>query len=431
VEQRKEEGTFSPDEFLASGLTTGGANDPQAGNFTAKEIYGELLLPVLDNLNVDLSARYSDYDNNVGSKTTYKIGADYQPISMVRLRAGVSTGFRAPNITELNQGETTGFPIVDPLCEFGDRRFEAGAISQTVLDNCQALGADTSDSGELGFAWQSAYTTLAPSSNLKPEESTSYHAGVVFTPEFDMLKGLSFGIDYWSIEVENVIGAPDINDLLLACMNSVGLSDPSCQKFYIVEDIDGDGDGDIVPGVPFAGDLPADAISEFGNLGTLKTSGLDFNAYYEGNINLGMIQRFHLLWGATYLDTYKREYPLAGTRELAGTANGFAVFPKWRWNAEAGVAGDSWTAAWQMRFIGESDDALRPAAVTDDAVAESIVYHDLVGSYSWKNLSFFGGINNLTDEDPPRFHSAFNANTEPGAYDVIGRRLFAGLKVAF
>jgi iron complex outermembrane receptor protein len=28
------------------------------------------------------------------------------------------------------------------------------------------------------------------------------------------------------------------------------------------------------------------------------------------------------------------------------------------------------------------------------------------------------------DKDPPYFHSQFNANTEPGMYDVIGRRLF-------
>jgi len=35
------------------------------------------------------------------------------------------------------------------------------------------------------------------------------------------------------------------------------------------------------------------------------------------------------------------------------------------------------------------------------------------------------------DEDPPLFHSAFNAETEPGYYDVIGRRFFTSVTVGF
>lgn len=58
------------------------------------------------------------------------------------------------------------------------------------------------------------------------------------------------------------------------------------------------------------------------------------------------------------------------------------------------------------------------------------MYHDLVGTYTYKNLRFVGGINNVTDETPPYFHSAFNANTEPGVYDVIGRRLFASVTIS-
>jgi iron complex outermembrane recepter protein len=102
VEKRKEQGVFSPDEFLSEGLTTGGANDPQSGAFVAKEIYGELLLPVLDNLNVDLSTRFSDYDST-GSSTTYKIGADYQPIDSLNIRGGISTGYREHHGTEPGQ----------------------------------------------------------------------------------------------------------------------------------------------------------------------------------------------------------------------------------------------------------------------------------------------------------------------------------------
>ena len=53
------------------------------------------------------------------------------------------------------------------------------------------------------------------------------------------------------------------------------------------------------------------------------------------------------------------------------------------------------------------------------------------GTYSFSNYSFSLGVNNVTDEDPPYFHSAFNANTEPGTYDVIGRRVFASFSASF
>jgi iron complex outermembrane receptor protein len=45
--------------------------------------------------------------------------------------------------------------------------------------------------------------------------------------------------------------------------------------------------------------------------------------------------------------------------------------------------------------------------------------------------TFSLGLENLTNEKPPRFHSAFNANTAPGVYDVVGRKLWLRVKVAF
>ncbi|WP_299948399.1 TonB-dependent receptor [uncultured Microbulbifer sp.] len=428
VESRHEQGEFVPDEFLAGGLTTGGASDPQKGSFSVREVYAEVLLPVLDNLTFDASTRYSDYNTSAGSATTYKLGLDYQPIEDLRVRAGFSTGFRAPNISELNQGDETGFPVVEPICEFADRRLDSGDISQIAYDNCQALGINTSDSGELGFAWQSTYTTSAPEVPLKPEESESFNIGFVYTPDF--AEGLSFSVDYWSIEVDNLIDSEDINDLHFACMNSVDLSSEACSVFiggspYLEVPVDSED-----PSKGFA-PLPNDARGAFGNLGTLSTSGFDFAAQYQGELSFGLIQGYNLSWVATLVESYERQFPLAGSRELVGTANGFEVFPEWRWSTNVGLFGDNWTLDWDMRYIDETVDALRPASITDDAVAEDVIYHDLIGSYTWQNISVSLGVNNVTDEDAPRFHSAFNANTEPGMYDVIGRRVFTGFTVTF
>ena len=84
-----------------------------------------------------------------------------------------------------------------------------------------------------------------------------------------------------------------------------------------------------------------------------------------------------------------------------------------------------------LRGVSESDDVWRPAVTTADAKAEAITYVDAVTTYDYGNATFRFGINNLTDENPPYFHSNFNGNTEPGVYDVIGRRAFVSVVISY
>lgn len=415
LEHRNEEGSYSPDEFIGSGLTTGGSSDPQSGKYSVSEVYGEVFMPVSDTLNLNASARYSDYDTSADTSFTYKLGLDWEVLQDLRVRASYSTGFRAPNISELNQGDQSGFPVAVSPCEFGDRAFANGDITQTALDNCQALGIPTDDSGEYGFAWQALYTTSAPSVPLEPEESESINLGFVYMP--GSIEGLRLGLTYWDIQIDNVIGAPDYNDLYRACFNSPNLSGPTCSSFP--------------NGFTSFGLFPGDAESSFGNLGQISSNGIDIDVSYDGDLSNGLT--YGLTFSATNHLEYEEEYPFtgAGPVDLVGTADGFAIYPEWRANFDATLAGEDWTITYGLRYIGEADDRLRSPAATFDAVAESITYQDLVATYKWNNMTFMAGINNLSDEEPPYFSSSFNANTEPGMYDVIGRRMFANIKVGF
>ena len=418
-EHRYENGRYSPDEFQGEGLTTSGASDPQEGGFKVDEIYAEFNLPISDDLIVDASLRYSDYDT-VGSTTNYKIGVDYQLTDAIKFRTGLATGFRAPNVSEINQDSTANFPVVEPWCEFMDRRSD---ITDTMRTNCIALGVPTDDASEMGFAWQSTVTESAPpKGTLEPEESDTFTFGMVAEP----LENLNISVDYWSIEVDNLIGIPSFNDLSRNCLDSVDLSAASCQVF---EDWTGGNAPIALPGTGLA--IPADATVTYGNLGNLKTSGVDVDVQYTMDVDFGFGNQLDLRWSATH--TFEREetFALTGTTDTIGTADGFAVYPELRMNASANLMGDDWNIQWGMRFIGETEDATRPAVLTDDHVAEQVIYHDLTGSYTWGTVSLSVGISNLTDEDAPRFHSAFNANTEPGMYDVIGRRLYGSLSVKF
>ena len=73
------------------------------GEFDTKELYGELLVPVLSglpgiqDLSLELGARISDY-STVGEVDTYKALLDWTIVDWARLRGGYQRANRAPNI---------------------------------------------------------------------------------------------------------------------------------------------------------------------------------------------------------------------------------------------------------------------------------------------------------------------------------------------
>ena len=418
-ESRKERGESIPDEFSAAELTTSGASDPQSGSFSVDEVYFETFIPVADSLSVEAALRYSDYENNKGQSfdsTNFKVSVDWRPLDNLKVRGGFSTGFRAPNITEMNQNQTTDFPVVDSICEFLDLRNDASDIRK---ENCANTGADT---GEVGFAWQATYVTKAPDDgSLVPEESVTTNFGIVYTAPID--DNLVFSIDYWRIDLENVIGATPYQLLLNSCMDSKDLSAASCSAFPVGEDGKPD---------PIAGGLPNQAEYAFGNVGELDTSGIDFELDYSTEADLGFTDRIGVRVSGTYnLERVETWVELGLERDMVGNAYPFEIYPEMKFTTSFIFGGDNWDANYDLRYISETTDALRPASITDDHIADAVLYHDVSASYSMDNARFSVGISNLLDEDAPRYHSGFNANTAPGTYDTIGRRLFASFKLDF
>jgi iron complex outermembrane receptor protein len=425
-EWRKEGATFVPDEFLGSGLTTGGASDPLSGSFKVDELYGEMLFPLLagrsfaESLEVEAAIRYSDYNTAAGSTTNGKLGVNWAITNSWRVRTSYSTGFRAPNVVEQVAGQSTAFPIVENPCEYYGLRSDA---TDNIQANCAAEGLP--DDFGLGFQWQAAYF-LNPDPEMKPEESTTWTFGLVWTPE--NIEGLRLSLDWWQYEIDEYIDAPDYNGVLRNCLDAEdqdanAAAGGACSIFL-----------NGTSGLNFGGAVGDDAETEFGNLGKVETAGLDWAADYTRPVEWGFINLMEIRFFGTYLDKYRETFPLSGTQELVGTAgddDGFGVYPEWRWNTMFTLSSNNASLGWNMYWIDETDDLLRPAEITDAPKADSVLYHDLVGSYTWRQAIFSMGLENLTNEKPPRFHSAFNANTAPGVYDVVGRKLWLRVKVAF
>ena len=404
-EHREESAEYVPDEFVAEGLTTSGPSSPLEGGFAVDELYGEAYLPFRDNLSVDASVRYSNY-NTVGDTTNFHIDANWSPADQLDFRANWSTGFRAPNVGELFGGDRTDFPIVEDPCEFFDRRPDP---TGTLAANCTAAGFEPGF--EWGFQYQALYTATAPPpGTLKPEESTTYSVGAVWEPAF--LEGLLLSVDYWNIEVDGFIAVPPYNNLLRNCLYSANqAAEPAC--------------GFFAGGTGHSGGTPDDAITPLANLGLVQTDGIDMNLSYDRDWGFWHFESLSFTLASTLLLKYDETFPATGNNGRAGFIQGFSAYPEHKTTASLTLRARNWSVVWSNRHISAMDDFLRPANLTDDAKAEAIWYNDIFVNYDiGGKFTIVVGLDNIFDEEPPRFHSAFNAETEPGTYDTIGRRFF-------
>jgi outer membrane receptor protein involved in Fe transport len=122
----------------------------------------------------DLNAavRATDYSAS-GYVTTWKIGATYNPIDDITLRATRSRDIRAPNIGDLFSGGTTG--------------------TGTVIDrfrNGESYAILTNTAGNL---------------NLKPEVADTTGFGVVLQPKF--FPGFGASVDYYNIDIAGALSS--------------------------------------------------------------------------------------------------------------------------------------------------------------------------------------------------------------------------------
>lgn len=411
-ERRKESARYAPDPFVAKGLTTSGSSSALAGGFRVDELHGEAYLPLRDSFSVNASLRHSDYDT-VGATTNFRVGANLAPTDSLDLRATWSSGFRAPNVVELFGGNQSSFPLVDDPCEFFDRRPDPDGH---LARNCMAAGFGPGF--EWGFQYQALYVASAPPpGTLKPEESNAHTAGAAWSPGF--LPGVALSADYWHIRVSGYIDVPPYNGLMRNCLHAASqAAEPACRFF--------------AAGTGHAGGVPDDATTPLANLGRVQTDGIDFDLSYRQDLRLRAFESFRLALSATVLLRYDENFPATGNNARAGFIQGFQAYPEWKATTSLTLQARRWSLAWSTRYISSMDDFLRPANLTNDARAETMWYHDLLVSYAaGERIAVVAGLDNVLDEDPPLYHSGFNADTEPGTYDTIGRRLFAAVTLRF
>jgi len=398
----------------------GGPTHGLSGQTEVKDFFTEIRLPIMENLSVNGSYRYSDYSID---KTTdsYGLGIDWAPIKTVKLRGSYQQAVRAPNVLELFFPQGLGlFNMSNDPC--------AGPAPTATAVQCARSGLSAADYGRnLLSSPAQQYNLLAGGNpNLSPEKAETYTAGIVWTPT----RNLSATLDYFNIEVKDVIGTLPSALVVTQCV----FQGQFCDLVHR-------GLGGTLYSDP-SGFVTATNV----NIARQKTSGFDVSVNY--NWNMGKYGGLGMSFLGTWTDKFVTEpIPGQGDYDCAGYygTNCGTPMPKWRHKLR-GI----WSAPWSFdlavtwRHMDKvTNDAANPSPVINDPGSDLPILHtfgardylDLAVTWNaMKRVTFRAGVNNLFDRDPPIGTTGApfgNGNTYPQVYDALGRKFFVGTTVNF
>ncbi|HWH17928.1 MAG TPA: TonB-dependent receptor [Allosphingosinicella sp.] len=449
VEYREPSSRYQPDAFLASGDIQGfNAGQPTQGRYNVKEVFGELLVPVLRNnfihrLELNGAARYSDYSlRNVGGVWAYAAGAELAPIPDITFRGQYQRAVRAPNVAELFGGQSTGFPGASDPCS---DRGPAATRTETVRQLCIQSGVPANVVFTRAVQPASQIQGFfGGNPDLQEETSDTYTVGAVISPRF--IPRLNVTVDYFNITVEDVIGTfgGGLNSALQLCYTvAQNLSNPVCQVFAGTRNPTSGAIGQVQGG--------QNPLILSANQALLETSGIDAQVDYSQPLPFSLMgngqSRLNFFILGTWLDKY-RSTAIAAIPERVTIGEGSIAgnpLPEWRHTARLSLVDGPLTTSLRWRYFGEVEDpriqntfsgltrigtdpALLPNARVDD-----VHYFDLTFGFDVNdNFNINFGVNNLFDKKPEVLGSLQEqANTYPGTYDVLGRDFFVSGRLRF
>ena len=422
---------YSPDSMFITGDTLAyGTSTPAAGSQNAKEVFGETLLPLLDNsalaqdLSLDLGYRYSKYDTFAG-KSTWKADLSWTPVTGVRFRGGYSAAFRAPSLADLYAGTSTTILSLnggDPCDVLSTYRTGANAAKVQALCAAQSAAA-----GSAGYSFGGANVTVPVQSGgnglLQPETAKSWSIGTVLTP----VQGLDISVDYYSITISGAISSLSSGQILAGCYGATAnpgfsAASPYCQR--IARD-------------PTTGQISLLTSGLF-NYNQFKLSGVDTQIDYRFGLDtLGMSAKAGSLQVGSIL-SYLNQYtvtPSDGTpatnyqgaiSDTFVTSDGENLYshPRWKTNTYLTYSNAPFTGTLRWRYIGHManlDDPTQPVP--------AVSYFDADFHYDvTSGIALSAGVTNLADKKPP-FIGTLELRTDAATYDVIGRVWYLAAKV--
>ncbi|MEL6567342.1 MAG: TonB-dependent receptor [Pseudomonadota bacterium] len=423
AEYREEFSDFRPSQDLATGTISGfNAAPPVQGSFDVYGIYGEAYLPILsdvqfaDILALELAYRTEDY-TTAGTVESYKIAGEWAPVEQLRFRASYNTAVRAPSIFELFAPQGEGFPGSSDPCASD---FTGDAALRAL---CEATGVPSAAVGSTGIDLPSGQVRQLSGGNpdLQAEEAETLTVGFVASPEF--VPGLTFSVDYFDIEITDVISAfgGGANNVINTCYGvgdaeAAGVGSPFCNAITR-------GQSGLITEVSVTSQ----------NVASLDVSGVDILADYDFDIGeYGMI---NIGYNATFTDEntllpFEGGVPITCAGEFGDDCDD--PIPEYKHRVTTRWSNGPFTAQLLWRYIGSTQDDDEGTVFAVEEI-DGFNYFDLSGSYRVNDtLTLTGGIDNLLDEEPAILgENQEQANTYPATYDVFGRTFFVRATARF
>lgn len=444
VESRKFRYEFDPGALFGpiAGFNTG---TPDLGTNSFLDFFGEIRAPIMDTLEVSLTARssksdFNDIANDVdGAPSTdwaYGGTVSWAPIDEVRLRASYQHSVRAPNFGELFSGGGSFPQIFDPCSITSNFRTTGGTAAADLCRNTPT-GGGVSDGNINSFVatpGAQAFLTVTGNPNLKPEKSDTFTVGAVFNA-----MGFTGSVDYYNIKITDTIFAPDVNEIIASCYGyndiNPGLSPTSPYCAGLARS------GDNITGIYLPASLGGDANGYFQavNQGSVKTSGIDVQLGYrlptpfvseESALNLNLFVNYLIDFENVGLGGLKTDY--SGTASYFGAGLGTS-FPKWKatLNADLGL-GEGLSVSSRVRFIDAMENRASRQYIGETFTGPgSVWYFDFALQAQVEALTFRLGLNNAFDKQPPTYAPNVQSGTDPSQYDVLGRRAYVSVRLKY
>jgi len=288
---------------LVSDLLNSSPTGDVGGSHRVKSFFTELQIPLAPTANAQLALRFED-STSVDSALVGKFAVGWDVNDIFKLRASISTAYRAPNIIQVNEKIVVRSGTRNDYSRYRLQQANGISTSSSNLDSRygmlrQATGAE----------------------NLKSEESDNTSIGFVLTP----VDGLTITADYWTIEKENTIGLfgrsnHTVQDMMLRWANGTN----NCGSFMgnpaVVREAP---DEDDIAGAAVAGVCPFGTIKYVGdnylNLATRTIEGYDIGVYYDVDTDFG---DFAVRYIGSFIDKFEQvpggEFAALAAQQAAG-----------------------------------------------------------------------------------------------------------------
>jgi outer membrane receptor protein involved in Fe transport len=369
--------------------------------------FGELAIPILDNLDVQLAVRYEDYGGLTGDTTDPKISVRWQATEGLAFRASAGSTFRGPT------------PVNIALRATGLQPIPAAAQQYRSID-------------------------FTGNPELKPETADTFSMGVI--AEYGSFRGI---LDYWNYDFEDQITSVPFTPVSDAVGNiaagSTGAQLANCNhglRYLVIFD-----QNDTCTQGVTTGNQMQRIAAPVVNGSTVEIAGFDlslnyvFNDLWNGELALG--------FDATFVDTYDvgafafGGVPILGAYEAAGLTN-YTRFPgsvpEFKGLGFVNYNTGPWNVRYELRYVkGVTDERASPSVNDSDGNPVLITYGKKVDDYyannlhlsyqaPWDTILTFS-IVNLMDEDPSE--ARHQLSYDPYYGDPLGRTFKLGFRKTF